>query len=144
MTFLKLSSIVVDTVEVETNIFDKENGLSKFLTLNLRSAIFHDWLNPFELKLDDLLTLNINNLIIGATIITASELNIFLKLWMKENHGFYRPKDIKLFFERELNREEILRGIKHEIAGYEARLKRRDGKELEVYIAANGICFKFQ
>ncbi|PIC30269.1 hypothetical protein B9Z55_021570 [Caenorhabditis nigoni] len=143
MTFLKLSPIVVDTVEVETNIFDKENDLSKFLTLNLRSAIFHDWLNPFELKLEDLLTLNIVNLIFGATIITESELNRFLKLWLKKNHGFYRPKDIKLFFERKLNREEVLRGIKHEIAGYEARLKRRDGKELEVYIAANCICFKF-
>ncbi|CAO4382378.1 unnamed protein product [Caenorhabditis nigoni] len=135
---------IIKEVEIEKNIIDNGNHISNLLKLNLKSARFVDEENAFELKLDYLLTLNIVNLKIYTTNITEKELNRFLKLWIKGNHIFYWPKDITLLLRNEFDREEVLRGIKHEIAGNEARLKRRDGKELEVYIAGNCIHFEFQ
>ncbi|CAO4382382.1 unnamed protein product [Caenorhabditis nigoni] len=128
------------------NISDKENDISKFLTLNLKSVSFNDWVNPFELKTDDLLVLNIDDLSIGTVKITENELNRFLKLWMKRNHSFYRPKRIRLFLEfgREVNSEEVMRGIKYQTVYDRRRLKRADGKELEIRMAGIYIDFKFQ
>ncbi|CAO4382380.1 unnamed protein product [Caenorhabditis nigoni] len=134
----------IKEVEIEKNIHDNGNHIFNFLTLNLKSARFVDEENAFELKLEDLLTLNIVNLKIYTTNITEKELNRFLKLWMKGNHTFYWPKDITLLLRNELNREEVLRGIKYQTVDDKRRLKRRDGKELEVYIAGNCIHFEFQ
>ncbi|PIC30348.1 hypothetical protein B9Z55_021614 [Caenorhabditis nigoni] len=86
-----------------------------------------------------------------AANISGKELNRFLKLWTKGNHRFYRPKVIRLFLEdgTQLNYEEVLKGIKYEDVQNNYyrdhcsfRLKRRDGKESEVFIDRNQFAFR--
>ncbi|CAO4382287.1 unnamed protein product [Caenorhabditis nigoni] len=146
MAFFKLSLIVVQSVKVRKNIFRKDNDISKFLTPNLKYVSFDDPEYPFKLISDDLLTLNSDNLSIEPANITEKELNKFLKLWMKRNHTFYRPKVIELFLKNgtEIDEEEVFKGVKYEAKYDEQRLKRRDGKELDVYIAYNYIKFQFK
>ncbi|PIC30346.1 hypothetical protein B9Z55_021612 [Caenorhabditis nigoni] len=146
MAFLKLAPMA-EKVEVRKNIFDSETDISKFLALNLNSVSFNDWRKPFELELNDLLVANIGNLSIQTANITEKKLNRFLKLWMKGNHTFYRPKSIELSFRNEMNREEVFKGIKCEAVPddeYWGILKRRDGKKLIILPAGNFILIKFQ
>ncbi|CAO4382440.1 unnamed protein product [Caenorhabditis nigoni] len=145
--FLKFCSISKN-VQIKTNSFDGENGISQFLTPNLKSLTFYDWDNPLELKLDDLLAINIEQLYIPTAIITDRELNRFLKLWMKRSHRFYRPKFIKLRLTEgmEINREEVLKGIKREAVWSHNRvfqLKRTDGKELMAFLEGSCIALEF-
>ncbi|CAO4382437.1 unnamed protein product [Caenorhabditis nigoni] len=146
--FLKFCSISKD-VQVRMNICDSENEISQFLTPNFRSLQLHHWENPFKLKLEDLLVINIEQLSIPTAIITEKELNRFLKLWMKSNHRFYRPKLINLRFRDgfEINREEVLKGIKCEDnfmgSNCAFRLKRKDGKELIGYVERHYINLEF-
>ncbi|PIC30298.1 hypothetical protein B9Z55_021587 [Caenorhabditis nigoni] len=146
MAFFKLSSIAVEKLEIKKNIFDNGNDISKALTQNLKSVSFIDWENPFKLELNDLLVLNIANLSIRAANITVKELNRFLKLWMKSNRRCYRPKRITIGLndEIEINPEEVLKGIKYQIVDNEPRLKRADGKVLEIFVLKSFVVFKFQ
>ncbi|CAO4382409.1 unnamed protein product [Caenorhabditis nigoni] len=144
IAFFKLAPIAVEHVVVQKNIFDHENDVSKFLTRNLKSVFFSTHENPLELKLNDLLVTNVGKLTIINTKITEKELNRFLKLWMKGNHTFYRPKYISLTLEKEADREEVSRGIKCKTANYESRLKRADGKVLLISIRWKTVVFDFQ
>ncbi|CAO4382444.1 unnamed protein product [Caenorhabditis nigoni] len=146
IVFWKLYSIA-EEVEFERNKFDDENDKSKFLTQNFKSVTF----GPLKLTLDDLLTLNIADLTINFANISEKELNRFLKLWMKGNHIFYRPKAIRLCTEDEIDIscEEVLKGIKYEDVQYNNgedfptfRLRRGDGKEMKVFIADNEFVFR--
>ncbi|CAO4382435.1 unnamed protein product [Caenorhabditis nigoni] len=142
---------IAEKVEIYKNIFDDENDISKFLTLNLKSLLLEDFENPLKLNLDDLLVLNITDVTIQRAIISGKELNRFLKLWMQVNHRSYRPKYISLYLEdgTQLNYEEVLKGIKYEDVQNNYyrdhcsfRLKRRDGKESEVFIDRNQFAFR--
>ncbi|CAO4382401.1 unnamed protein product [Caenorhabditis nigoni] len=149
MAFLKLSPIAVDGVVVLRNIFTNENDISKFLTHNLNSVIFIDYENPFKLELSDLLLSNIDHLSIRAVNITDRELNRFVRLWMKGNHNFYRPKVIRLVLNREMdiNNEEVLKGIQYEFfddENFQYRVRRGDGKELTIRIYAYIFYFEFE
>ncbi|PIC30293.1 hypothetical protein B9Z55_021585 [Caenorhabditis nigoni] len=141
IAFSKLSPIAVDTVALQKNIFDNESDISKLLSLNLESAYLDDHRKPFEIKLEDLLVLNITELMIEIANISEQELNRFLKLWMKGNHGFYRPKVIMLFLEdgREINHDKVFEGINHEAF----RLNRTDGKELIISTHGNVFILRF-
>ncbi|CAO4382432.1 unnamed protein product [Caenorhabditis nigoni] len=150
IAFWKLYSIA-EKVEIYKNIFDDKNDKSKLLTLSLKSLYLVDWENPLELKLDDLLILNIMAVRMEAANISGKELNRFLKLWTKGNHRFYRPKVIRLFLEdgTQLNYEEVLKGIKYEDVQNNYyrdhcsfQLKRRDGKVTEVFIDRNQFAFR--
>ncbi|CAO4382436.1 unnamed protein product [Caenorhabditis nigoni] len=135
--FFKLAPIAKE-VEINNNPFDIENDISKFLSLNLRALRIHDWEHTFEVKLADLLTANVIILNIRTANISGKEVNRFLKLWMKSNHRFYRPKLIRLWLSDgiEINHEEILRGIEHDARSNNCvfLLKRSDGKRLMVSI----------
>ncbi|CAO4382446.1 unnamed protein product [Caenorhabditis nigoni] len=113
IAFLELCSIA-ENVDLEKNVFHNQNHISKFLNLNLKSVHLSDWENPFKLELSDLLAANSIYLSISTATITDKELNRFLKIWMKSNHIFYRPEYIEMFLDKEINREEVLRGIKDE------------------------------
>ncbi|PIC30353.1 hypothetical protein B9Z55_021618 [Caenorhabditis nigoni] len=149
IAFFKLFPIA-EKVEFKKNIFDDENDISKVLTQNFKSLSFKDHKNPLKLTLDNLLVLNITDLTIDVANISEKELNRFLKLWMKGNHTFYRPKVIKLSLEHEIeiNCEEVFKGIKYEDVQYDEddfptfRLMRGDGKEIQVFIADNYIDFE--
>ncbi|CAO4382396.1 unnamed protein product [Caenorhabditis nigoni] len=144
IAFWKLYPIA-EKLDINKNIFDDdENDISKVLTLNLKDLSFQDWRNPFKLELDDLLVLNIARLTIAPTNITEKDLNRFLKLWMKGNHKFYRPRNIRLSLRNLVNREEVLRGIKYQIVSNRPQLKRADGKELLVSIRGRCVTFNFQ
>ncbi|CAO4382389.1 unnamed protein product [Caenorhabditis nigoni] len=146
IAFWKLYS-TAEEVEINENIFDNDdNDISKYLTLNLKSVRFEDRRNVFKLTSNDLLVLNIVNLSIGTASITDKELNRFLKLWMKSNHRFYRPKLIELFLTKGIDCVEVLKGIKCEAVknnDKKFRLKRKDGKELMVLIKERFIDFDF-
>ncbi|CAO4382438.1 unnamed protein product [Caenorhabditis nigoni] len=133
--FFKLAPIAKE-VQINNNPFANENDISKLLTLNLESVSFTGWRNSFEITRDDLLIANIIILNIGTANISGKELNRFLKIWMKSNHRFYRPKLIRLWLsnEMEISHEEILRGIKHDARSNDSvfLLKRSDGKRLLV------------
>ncbi|PIC30285.1 hypothetical protein B9Z55_021581 [Caenorhabditis nigoni] len=152
MAFFKLAPMAVEVVKVKRNIFDKENDISKLLSLNLRSVIFNDFENPIKVTLDDHLVVNIHDLAIQTADITERDLNRFLKLWVKGNHRFYRPKFIRLTLDEEfiIRREKVFKGIKYEEVnedyddGYQFRVDRGDGKELMIYIDDNHIVFKFK
>ncbi|CAO4382427.1 unnamed protein product [Caenorhabditis nigoni] len=145
-TILKLAPTAKE-VEVCKNIFDSGNDISKLLALNLKTVRFDDWRKAFKLELNDLLVANIINLTIKIANIAVKELNRFLKLWMKGNHRFYRLKslELKLNDEMEINPEEVFKGIIYEIVddNYSFRLKRRDGKELRVFIVFGSFYFFF-
>ncbi|CAO4382428.1 unnamed protein product [Caenorhabditis nigoni] len=145
IAFLKLFPIA-EEVEIRKDMFENENDVSKFLTLNLKSVCFDYWPNPWKLKLDDLLTLNVTNLTGKAAIFTEKEWNRFLKLWMKGSHTFYRPKFIKLTSRRgmRVNREEVFKGIKYQIVDHKHRLRRADGKELLISCRWGAMTFEFQ
>ncbi|PIC30334.1 hypothetical protein B9Z55_021606 [Caenorhabditis nigoni] len=140
MAFLKLAPIAVEEVVFQKNRFDNENDISKLLSLNLKSVVFHDSENPFKLESNDLLSLIIVDLYIETANITGKELNRFLKLWMKGNHGSYRPKFLELHLKNELNCEEVLKGIKYDTVDNMNRLKRADGKELDILIKMKYFC----
>ncbi|CAO4382379.1 unnamed protein product [Caenorhabditis nigoni] len=145
IVFLKFHSIS-NEVEIERNIFDDENDISKFLALNLKYARFAAYFTPFELKLDDLLVLNIANLSIGTVNITERELNRYLKMWMKGNQRFYPVKTLRLTLSRRMliNVQEVFKGIEYQDDDvYPFRLIRGDGKELMVFIHINQIDFSF-
>ncbi|PIC30392.1 hypothetical protein B9Z55_021644 [Caenorhabditis nigoni] len=138
-----VSKLSAEHVEVETSPFD----VSKTLALNLKSLslkpCFESLENRFEVKLEDLLALNIVDLRILAKI-TEKDINRFLKLWMMSNHQFYRPKSIELNLMERISEDRILRGIKFEILdgpryGTLYGLKRADEKELKVSIRSVGI-----
>ncbi|CAO4382372.1 unnamed protein product [Caenorhabditis nigoni] len=142
--FRKLISIS-EEVTIQKNIFDNEgNDLSKLLSRNLKSARIGVGRNAFKLTLNDLLALNITNLEIDKANITGEELNRFLKLWMKGNHKFYRPKYIELSLKKETDREQVFRGIEYQIVDYKCLLKRRDGKEMMVDVEDSSIVFRFE
>ncbi|PIC30347.1 hypothetical protein B9Z55_021613 [Caenorhabditis nigoni] len=149
IAFWKLYSIA-EKVEIYKNICDDKNDTSKLLTLSLKSLYLVDFVNPLKLNLDDLLILNITDVTIHFANISVKELNRFLKLWMQGNRTFYRPEVISLCLENgtQLNYEEVLKGIKYEnVKNYYRdftlfRLKRRDGKELNVFIADNEFTFR--
>ncbi|CAO4382395.1 unnamed protein product [Caenorhabditis nigoni] len=138
MVFLKLAPFA-QQVEVGSNPLD----VSNLLTLNLNTVLFKDMRRPLELKLDDLLALNIYDLCVRNTVITENELNRFLKLWMKGNHGFYRPMMINLRSDNGWNSEKVMKGLKYDNVDNDPsfRLKRGDGKELKV--ANIGVCIMF-
>ncbi|CAO4382388.1 unnamed protein product [Caenorhabditis nigoni] len=142
IAFLKLCSIA-ERVEIDNNPIDNENYISKLLSLNLKSVIFNDFVNPFKLTFNDLLALNITDLTINKANITERDLNSFMKLWMKSSHGFYRPEHIFLLIRNGINREEVLRGIKFQVVDNKHLLKRADGKELLVDIGLRYVSFKF-
>ncbi|CAO4382426.1 unnamed protein product [Caenorhabditis nigoni] len=144
MAFFKLAPIAVEEVVFQKNRFDNGNDISKLLTLNLKSVVFHDSENPFKLESNDLLSLNIVDLYIETANITGKELNRFLKLWMKGNQGSYRPKFLELHLKNELNCEEVLKGIKYDTVDNMNRLKRADGTELEILIKMRYVGIKFQ
>ncbi|PIC30332.1 hypothetical protein B9Z55_021605 [Caenorhabditis nigoni] len=146
--FLKLAPIA-EEVNFEINIFDNDNDISKFLTLNLNSVNFIDFESPFKLELSDLLVSNIDHLSIRIVNITDKELNRFAKLWMKGSHKFYRPKLITLVLKREMdiNKEEVLKGIQYEFveeSTHQYRIRRGDGKELSIRIFAYIVDFEFE
>ncbi|PIC30342.1 hypothetical protein B9Z55_021610 [Caenorhabditis nigoni] len=141
--FLQLCSIA-ENAEIEKNIFTNENHISKFLNLNLRSVHLSDWDNPFKLELNDLLTANSINITIQTANIRENELNRYLKLWMKGNNIFNRPSYMKLSLIHEIDRDEVLRGIKYQIVDNECSLNRADGKKLSISIQRNSVDFEFQ
>ncbi|UMM32333.1 hypothetical protein L5515_006169 [Caenorhabditis briggsae] len=134
-----VSKLSAEHVKVENISID----ISKILALNLKSLSLKTGIdyreNRFELKLEDLLALNIAKLRIHLASITERDLNRFLKLWMMSNHRFYRPKSIQLNLMERISGDRILKGIRYEILdgpryGFLYRLKRADEKELEVSI----------
>ncbi|CAO4381900.1 unnamed protein product [Caenorhabditis nigoni] len=131
-------------------VYSPENEISELLTLNLKSVRFIDDENPFKLESSDLLMTNISNLSITTAKITEKELNRFLKLWMKSNHRFYKPKYIELFLEKRTGRREgskesnILRGVKYRFMGHKRQLRREDGKELLISIRGRSVTFDFR
>ncbi|CAO4382429.1 unnamed protein product [Caenorhabditis nigoni] len=145
MAFSKLSPIAVKEVHIDNNI--NENDMSKFLTLNLKSVSFISRLNRFELKLDDLLMSNIATIhFLMILNITGKEINRFLKVWMKGNHRFYRTEYRTMVLRNVPNREEVFKGIKHEVApNFEqvSLLRRRDGKKLSIFTEQNVVVFNF-
>ncbi|PIC30297.1 hypothetical protein B9Z55_021587 [Caenorhabditis nigoni] len=144
MAFFELAPIAVEQVIVHNNIFDNENDITEFLTLNLTYVFFFNWEKPLKLKLSDLLVANVEKLSIMNAKITEQELNRFLKLWMKGNHRFYRPTYIKVSLEKETNHQKVFRGIKCVTVNHESRLKRADGKELLISIQEHSVYFEFQ
>ncbi|PIC30296.1 hypothetical protein B9Z55_021586 [Caenorhabditis nigoni] len=103
---------IPEKVEIDNRYpFDNENDMSQFFSLNLKSVTFNYWRSPFKLNASHLLMTNIENLLTFNTNITERELNRFVKLWMKSNHSFYRPKymELHLKLRQEMDREEILR-----------------------------------
>ncbi|PIC30288.1 hypothetical protein B9Z55_021583 [Caenorhabditis nigoni] len=145
----KLSSLAVEMVEINKNIFDDENDISKFLTLNLTSVSLCDHETPFKLKLEDLLTTNIAKLIIRTAIITEKELNRFVKLWIKGSQRFCRLEYIRLHLEDgiEMNRQEVFKGVKYQVTedlGNLFALTRQDGKELRGSIEGTLILLLFR
>ncbi|CAO4382385.1 unnamed protein product [Caenorhabditis nigoni] len=143
MAFWKLAPIA-RYVQVANNSF--ENDLSRFLSPNLRSLEIFDEENPSKVTSVDLLAVNIEDLSIEYANITEKELNRFLKLWMKRNHGFYRPKSIRLTLEdeeTEINLQEVFKGVPYQTVDHKLRLKRGDGKELIFYVEEGVIVFEF-
>ncbi|PIC30327.1 hypothetical protein B9Z55_021603 [Caenorhabditis nigoni] len=139
----KLSSIP-QRVEIHNDRFDNQNHLTEFLNLNSKTLYLESWRTPFKVELNDLLLANSIYLTISTAIITDRELNRFLKIWMKSNHRFYRPKYIKLFLKKEIIHEELFGGVKNQIFGHERRLTRGDGKELFISIRWKTVVFEFQ
>ncbi|PIC30326.1 hypothetical protein B9Z55_021602 [Caenorhabditis nigoni] len=140
-----------EEVKFQKNIFDNANDISNFFSLNLKSVVFFDYDNPFDLQLSDLFVLNITDIFARMVNITDKELNRFVKLWMKGNHSFYRPKRIKLVLLREagisINKEEVMKGIHYEFAeedDFQYRLRRGDGNELSIRIFSCFVEFKFE
>ncbi|CAO4384626.1 unnamed protein product [Caenorhabditis nigoni] len=144
MAFLKLSPIAIDEVVVGKNIFDNEKDVPNLLTRNLKSVSFIDWETPLNLKLDDLLVTNIGNLSVRKTLITEKELNRFVKLWLKGNQIFYRPKYIELLLMKEIDYEEVLKGTKYQSVNHNYQLARGDGKKMLISISFRSVVFEFQ
>ncbi|CAO4382374.1 unnamed protein product [Caenorhabditis nigoni] len=143
MAFLKLAPIA-QVVQIANYSF--ENDISQFLFPNLRTLEFYDGETPFKVTSADLLAVNIGHLSIEPANITEKELNRFLKLWMKRNHTFYRPKSINLTLEDEeieLNHQEVFKGVPYQTVDHKFRLKRGDGKELMFYVEEDVIVFEF-
>ncbi|CAO4382383.1 unnamed protein product [Caenorhabditis nigoni] len=143
MAFWKLAPIA-RYVQVANNSF--ENDLSRFLSSNLRSLELFDEENPSKVTSVDLSAVNIEDLSIEYANITEKELNRFLKLWMKRNHGFYRPKSIRLTLEdeeTEINLQEVFKGVPYQTVDHKLRLKRGDGKVLIFYVEEGIIVLKF-
>ncbi|PIC30278.1 hypothetical protein B9Z55_021575 [Caenorhabditis nigoni] len=141
--FLKLAPIARF---VQVANYSSENDISQFLSLNLRDLDFYDGENPFKVTSVDLLAVNIEDLSIEYANITERELNRFLKLWMKRNHTFYRPKSIRLTLEDEeieLNHQEVFKGVQYQTVDHKLRLKRGDGKELTFFVEEDVIVFEF-
>ncbi|PIC11314.1 hypothetical protein B9Z55_029162 [Caenorhabditis nigoni] len=141
--FFKLAPIS-EEVEVEKNIFDKKKELFKCFNLNLSSVNFDNSPTGYQLDSNDLLALKIKDLTIEDAVITGKELNRFLKLWMKRNHTFYRPRYLELTLRQELNREEVFKGIEYQIVNCERQLKRRDGKKLIISINGEHLTLEFR
>ncbi|CAO4382418.1 unnamed protein product [Caenorhabditis nigoni] len=130
---LKLAPIVED---VEVYINHVINDISLFLSCNLKALVISDWITPLKLELSDLLVLNVIDLTVQTANVTDKELNRFLKIWMKGNDTFYRPKSITLKLNRgkRVNCEEVFKGIKYETVGHRRQLTRADKKELLVLV----------
>ncbi|PIC30324.1 hypothetical protein B9Z55_021600 [Caenorhabditis nigoni] len=137
MAFRK-SFLIAERVKIFKNIFDEDNGIIKYLSLNLKDVIFVNYQKPFKLTSGDLLSVNIEDLYIETAIITEKELNRFVKLWTKSKHRFYRPKFIELYLRRDIDRAELLKGFKYEPPlednDNSFRFKRKDGKELFLFM----------
>ncbi|CAO4382376.1 unnamed protein product [Caenorhabditis nigoni] len=135
---------IIKEVEIEKNIIDSENGISQFLTPNLRSLSLVDFENPFKLTVDDLLTVNTTDLSIEPANITEKELDRFVKLWIKSNHRFYRPKFIRLTLDKEIQvNRQLFKRVPHQPVNV-CLLKRGDGKELLVSISSKSVIFEFR
>ncbi|CAO4382400.1 unnamed protein product [Caenorhabditis nigoni] len=138
---------IPEKVEIDNRYpFDNENDMPQFFSLNLKSVTFNYWRSPFKLNASHLLMTNIENLLTFNTNITEKELNRFVKLWMKSNHRFYRPKymELHLKLRKEMDREEILRGINYQTEKHDCLLKRKDGKEMLLWIGTVSVHFKFR
>ncbi|CAO4382405.1 unnamed protein product [Caenorhabditis nigoni] len=133
-----------DGVKIVKDRVDNDIHVSQFLKPNLTSVCLSNRGNPFKLELDDLLLANSTFITISSANITEKDLNRFVKLWMKSNHRFYRPEHIDLSFRDEINCEEVLRGVKYQVVDNKHRLKREDGKELEIFVRTHFVAFKFQ
>ncbi|CAO4382419.1 unnamed protein product [Caenorhabditis nigoni] len=139
---LKLAPLA-EEVEVNKNIFIDD--ISLFLSYNLNALVIIDRITPSKLGLSDLLVLNITDLTVVTANVTGRELNRFLKLWMKGNYTFYRPKSIEfqLNFGMPVNCEEVFKGIKYATVDNRRRLTRADGKELLITFSWIYVDFKF-
>ncbi|PIC30325.1 hypothetical protein B9Z55_021601 [Caenorhabditis nigoni] len=139
---LKLAPLA-EEVEVNKNIFIDD--ISLFLSYNLNALVIIDRITPLKLELSDLLVLNITDLTVVTANVTGRELNRFLKLWMKGNYTFYRPKSIEfqLNFGMPVNCEEVFKGIKYATVDNRRRLTRADGKELLITFSWIYVDFKF-
>ncbi|PIC30282.1 hypothetical protein B9Z55_021579 [Caenorhabditis nigoni] len=133
-----------EQVDIYINVLDKRNDISQCLSRNLKTVRFRDSRSSIGLVASDLLMNNIIYLTIDNAIITEKELIRFVKLWMKGNHRFYRPKLIELFFENAKTREEVLRGIKYQTVDNKHLLKRADGKEMLLSISSRSVIFEFR
>ncbi|PIC30319.1 hypothetical protein B9Z55_021598 [Caenorhabditis nigoni] len=136
----------VEGIDIESNSFNDENHISQFLNLNSKMLLLRNWENPHKVDLNDLSLANSAKLTISADI-TEKELNRFLKLWMKSNHTFFRPENMKFYLSREINSEEVLRRIKYQTVDHilqKRRLKREDGKELLISIGEKEVAFEFK
>ncbi|CAO4382434.1 unnamed protein product [Caenorhabditis nigoni] len=142
LAFFKLAPIS-EKVEIRNNEFDDENDIFQLLSLNLKSASFTDWGNPFKLTSGDLMSLNIEVLLIGRANLSEKELNRFLKMWMKNNHRFDRKKQITLYSNVSYKKNHVFKGIEFEIVQGYYSLKRKDGKELRVLMDASFIEINF-
>ncbi|CAO4382447.1 unnamed protein product [Caenorhabditis nigoni] len=131
--FFKLAPIS-DQVHVSNSIVDDENDISKFMSLNLKTLIFDDFENPFRLTAGDLMSLNIEEVLMGTANLSERELNRFLKLWMKSNHRFDRKKVITQHSRVKYREDQVFKGIKFEIVHEYYLLKREDGKELKAVL----------
>ncbi|PIC30328.1 hypothetical protein B9Z55_021603 [Caenorhabditis nigoni] len=137
---------LADEVRIECNPFDDKNHISELLSLNSKVLRLYNVRNVYKLKLSDLLMANSTYLNIFIARISVKELNRFVKVWMKGNRRFYRPKRIGLFLNRFITHEEVLRGIEYEAVDGQRRkyrLRRSDGKELLVLVELLSVAFEF-
>ncbi|CAO4382402.1 unnamed protein product [Caenorhabditis nigoni] len=89
-----------DGVKIDKDPFDNDIPISQFLKPNLNSVCLLNWRHPYKLQLDDLLLANSTFITISSANIVEKDLNRFVKLWMKSNHKFYRPKHIEMSMAR--------------------------------------------
>ncbi|PIC30317.1 hypothetical protein B9Z55_021596 [Caenorhabditis nigoni] len=133
-----------EKLQVDKDPFDNDIHISQFLKPNLTSVCLSSWGHPCKLELDDLLLANSSFISISLANITEKDLNRFVKIWTKSNHRFYRPEHIEMSARNEINRAELLRGIKYQTVDNSHLLKRADGKELEIFVLTNFVAFKFK
>ncbi|CAL2038231.1 unnamed protein product [Caenorhabditis brenneri] len=106
-----------------------QESMRKVLTQNASFIEFQ--LAPdlnFQFSLNDLLALNTSSFHMIHSKITCKDLNRFLKLWSKGSNS--RMDFMKLTFDRRIERNEILSGIKSRLMGPEEQRQKRYKWEL--------------